>query len=83
MKSLAEKINKEITMGRVAGTFNHSHMPTLRISPMFLTTKNNEDLRLIHNLSQPAENSVQEGWQRPTLMRFSFIKSVPHQISTS
>ena len=47
-------------MGRVAGPFNHLPMPTLRISPIFLTTKNNGDFRLIHNLSQPAENSVND-----------------------
>jgi hypothetical protein len=47
-------------MGRVAGPFNHSPMPTLRIFPIFLTTKNNGDFRLIRNLSQPAENSVND-----------------------
>ena len=60
MKSLAEKIKKEITMGRVAGPFDHSPMPTLRISPIFLITKNNGDFRLIHNLSQPEENSFND-----------------------
>jgi hypothetical protein len=57
---VGRKTKKEITMGRVAGPFNHSPMPTLRISPIFLTTKNNGDFRLIHNLSQPAENSVND-----------------------
>jgi hypothetical protein len=57
---VCRKIKKEITMGRVACPFNHSPMPTLRISPIFLTTKNNGDFRLIHNLSQPAENSVND-----------------------
>ena len=31
-----------------------------KISPIFLITKNNGDFRLIHNLSQPAENSVND-----------------------
>jgi hypothetical protein len=57
---VCRKIKKEITMGRVAGPFNHPPMPTLRISPIFLITKNNGDFRLIHNLSQPAENSVND-----------------------
>ena len=57
---VGRKTKKEITMGRVAGPFNHSPMPTLRISPIFLTTKNNGNFRLIHNLFQPAENSVND-----------------------
>jgi hypothetical protein len=45
IEAVCRKIKKEITMGRVAGPFNHSPMPTLRIFPIFLTTKNNEDFR--------------------------------------
>jgi hypothetical protein len=39
IEAVCRKIKKEITMGRVAGPFNHSPMPTLRIFPIFLTTK--------------------------------------------
>ena len=35
-------------------------MPTLRISPIFLATKKNGDFRLIHNLSHPNQNSVND-----------------------
>jgi hypothetical protein len=45
IEAVCRKIKKEITMGRVAGPFNHSPMPTLRIFPIFLTTKNNGDFR--------------------------------------
>ena len=45
---VCRKINKEITMGRVDGPFNHSPMPTPRISPIFLTTKS----RRLHKLEK-------------------------------
>ncbi|VDH94982.1 Hypothetical predicted protein [Mytilus galloprovincialis] len=54
-----EKINKEITLGRMAGPFDHPPLPTLRISPIFLAEKKNGDYRLIHNLSYPLHDSVQ------------------------
>ncbi|CAG2191357.1 unnamed protein product [Mytilus edulis] len=55
-----EKINKEITLGRMAGPFDHPPLPTLRISPIFLAEKKNGDYRLIHNLSYPLHNSVND-----------------------
>ena len=35
-------------------------MPTFRVSPIFLVRKRNGDFRLIHNLSYPTQNSVNE-----------------------
>ena len=55
-----EKINKEITLGRMAGPFDHPPLPTLRISPIFLAEKKDGDYRLIHNLSYPLHNSVND-----------------------
>ena len=55
-----EKLNKEISLGRIAGPFDHPPLPTLRISPIFLAPKKNGDFRLIHNLSYPNENSVND-----------------------
>lgn len=55
-----EKIKKEVDLGRVAGPFDYPPFPTFRISPIFLATKKNGDFRLIHNLSYPANNSVND-----------------------
>ncbi|VDI48289.1 Hypothetical predicted protein [Mytilus galloprovincialis] len=44
----------------MAGPFDHPPLPTLRISPIFLAEKKNGDYRLIHNLSYPLHNSVND-----------------------
>ena len=54
------KINKEIDMGRIAGPFVDPPFPTLRVSPISLIPKNDGDFRLIHNLSHPINNSVND-----------------------
>ena len=54
-----EKIFKEIDLGRVAGPFDYPPMLTFRVSPIFLVRKNG-DFRLIHNLSYPSQNSVND-----------------------
>ena len=86
MKSLAEKSKKKLQWVEWLAPLNHLPMSNLRISPICLTTKNNGDFRLIHNLSQSAENSVNDfidskfcsmrylsidDWQRPTLKALS------------
>lgn len=55
-----QKINKEINMGRIAGPFVDPPFPTLRVSPISLIPKNDGDFRLIHNLSYPMNNSVND-----------------------
>lgn len=55
-----QKLDKEIALGRVAGPFDCPPLPTLRISPIFIATKKNGDFRLIHNLSHPDQNSVND-----------------------
>jgi hypothetical protein len=55
-----EKIFKEIDLDRVAGPFDYPPMPTFMVFPIFLVRKKNGDLRLIHNLSYPTHNSVND-----------------------
>jgi hypothetical protein len=54
------KINKEVQAGRIAGPFIEPPFPTLRVSPIFLASKKNNEFRLIHNLSHPSENSLND-----------------------
>jgi hypothetical protein len=49
-----------IYTGRVAGPFDYPPMPTFRVSQFFLVRKKNRDFRLIHNLSYPTQNSVND-----------------------
>jgi hypothetical protein len=55
-----EKIFKEIDLGRVAGPFDYPPMPIFTVSPIFMVRKKNSDFRLIHNLSYPSQNSVND-----------------------
>ena len=54
------KINNEVQVGRIAGPFIEPSFPTLRVSPIFLAPKKNGEFRLIHNLSHPSENSLND-----------------------
>lgn len=52
--SVAEqKIDREISLGRVAGPF-----PTLQVSPLGMVPKKDGDYRLIHHLSYPEAASI-------------------------
>ncbi|MES9881411.1 MAG: reverse transcriptase domain-containing protein [Sedimenticola sp.] len=56
-----EKISKEIAAGRVAGPFSYPPFRTLRISPLGLVPKKaRNDHRLIHHLSYPTGQSVND-----------------------
>ena len=56
-----QKIQQEIDLGRVAGPFDTLPFPHMRISPLGLVEKSQKGkFRLIHNLSFPQGNSVNE-----------------------
>ena len=55
-----QKIDKELSMGRIAGPFINPPFPTFRISPIGLVQKKDGDFRMIHNLSHPMHNSVND-----------------------
>ena len=56
---LHQKINREIQMGRVAGPYTYPLLPNLHYSPVGLVPKQTPgEFRLIHNLSSPLGNSV-------------------------
>lgn len=56
-----QKIDKEVAEGRVAGPFPYPPLPNLRISPLGLVEKkNSHDFRLIHHLSYPKNESVND-----------------------
>ena len=55
-KAAQEKLDKEITLGRIAGPFDsitHSGLKSLIISPIGLVTKSDGGVRMIHHLSHP------------------------------
>jgi hypothetical protein len=55
------KILKEINLGRISGSFPEPPFPTLRVSPIFvIPKKSSTEFRLIHNLSFPQNNSVND-----------------------
>ena len=56
------KIKKELQASRVAGPFKTRPIPSLRISPLGLVPKKSdkEDFRLIHHLSYPAGQSLND-----------------------
>lgn len=57
--SVAEqKIDREISLGRVAGPFKQPPFPTLQVSPLGLVPKKDGDYRLIHHLSYPEAASI-------------------------
>ena len=55
------KILKEINMGRIAGPFPTPPFPTFRVSPIaVIPKKSSSEFRLIHNLSFPLNESVND-----------------------
>lgn len=60
-----QKIQKEISMGRIAGPFINPPFPTFRTSPIsVIPKKSSSEFRLIHNLSFPSQNSVNDFIER-------------------
>ena len=56
-----QKIDKEVSEGRVAGPFSYPPLPNLRISPLGLVEKKQPgEYRLIHHLSYPKNQSVND-----------------------
>jgi hypothetical protein len=53
-------VNKEISMGRVAGPFICMPLMNLRLSPMGMVPKKNGSFRLMHHLSYPHGSSVND-----------------------
>ena len=68
-----QKIQKEVQEGRVAGPFEHRPLPNLRISPLGLVPKKGGDFRLIHHLSYPQGNSVND-FIEPELCSVNYTK---------
>ncbi|XP_069584511.1 uncharacterized protein [Ranitomeya imitator] len=59
---LAEKLGKEIRLGRFRGPFNSPPFPNLRVSPLGIVPKKEAGkYRLIHHLSYPKGMSVNDG----------------------
>lgn len=55
------KIEKEIGLGRIAGPFQSPPFPTFRVSPIAVIPKKaSSEFRLIHNLSFPENESVND-----------------------
>ena len=62
---LKQKIQKEINANRVAGPFNDLPFPNLQISPLGLVPKKVPgEFRIIHNLSFPENQSINDGTPR-------------------
>ncbi|XP_062572703.1 uncharacterized protein LOC134234654 [Saccostrea cucullata] len=59
-KEVKEKIDKEISLGRIAGPFNHEPLSNLRLSPIGVVSKKDGGWRLIHHLSYPSNFSVND-----------------------
>jgi hypothetical protein len=55
-----QNIDKELSMGRIADPFINPPFPTFRVSPIGLVQKKDGDFRMIHNLSHPMHNSVND-----------------------
>ena len=56
------KLDKEVSLGRMAGPFQGSPIANLRISPIGLVPKTEPGcFRLIHHLSHPEMESVNDG----------------------
>lgn len=56
-----QKIDKEVAEGRVGGPFAYPPLPNLRVSPLGLVEKKKSgDFRLIHHLSYPQNESVND-----------------------
>ena len=58
-KTVAEKLAKEITFGRIAGPFEHPPFPSFQAHPLGLVPKSQPgQYRLIHDLSFPLGDSI-------------------------
>lgn len=57
---LLQKINKEVSLGRVAGPFPHKPISNLRINPVGLVPKKSGGWRLISHLSSPLGSSIND-----------------------
>lgn len=55
---MAEKIEKEISAGRIAGPFDSKPFPNLRLSPIGVVPKKEGGWRMIQHLSYPQGESV-------------------------
>ena len=55
-----QKIDKEIALGRVAGPFDQVSLQNFRMSPIGIVPKKDGGWRLIHHLSFPEGNSVND-----------------------
>ena len=53
-------IKKEVSLFRVAGPFTFRPFPTLRVSPIGIVPKKDGDFRIIHHLSHPTHNFVND-----------------------
>ncbi len=60
-EAVREKINKELGLGRVAGPFLNPPLSNFRVSPIGVVPKASGAFRLIHHLSWPTGNSVNDG----------------------
>lgn len=63
--ALADLLVSEIECGRLVGPFDPSHLPTqlqhIRVSPLNLVPKGDDNYRLIFDLSYPHERSINDG----------------------
>ena len=57
---MREKLIKEINRGRIAGPFSKKPFPTLQVSPVGLVAKKDGDHRMIHHLSYPDSQSIND-----------------------
>ena len=56
-----DKLEQEIARGRVAGPFQHTPIPNPIVSPLGLVPKENDEYKLIFDLSFPINNSINSG----------------------
>lgn len=68
---LHSKVIKEIRAGRVAGPFASLPFLTLQISPIGLVPEKGGDYHLIHHLSYPEHNSIND-FNDPNLCSVSY-----------
>lgn len=57
---MKEKIDEEISLGRIAGPFDVEPLFNLRFSPIGVVAKKDGGWRFIHHLSYPADFSVND-----------------------
>ena len=58
---LMSKLDAEIQLGRIAGPFDDPPFVNFRVSPLGLVPKHNGSYRLIHHLSYPEGDSLNDG----------------------